>query len=131
MSSTNRKNKKLKKTNGKKNHCMDASSNKLERLHNMTWTCDLIRGNLKRESESLLIVAQNNTIRTNYIMMKTDNTQQNSKCRLCEDSDKMVNCISNNSKPVQKEYKARHDWVGKVIHWEMCNRLEFDHIDKW
>ena len=25
---------------------------------------------------------------------------------------------------------TRHDWVGKVIHWEMCKRLKFDHADK-
>ena len=23
------------------------------------------------------------------------------------------------------------DWVGKVIHWEMCKKLKFDHINKW
>ena len=31
----------------------------------------------------------------------------------------------------QKEYKARHDWVGKVIHWEMCQKFKFDHANKW
>ena len=31
----------------------------------------------------------------------------------------------------QKEYKARHDWVGKVIHWEMCKKFIFDHANKW
>ena len=31
----------------------------------------------------------------------------------------------------QKGYKARHDWVGKVIHWEMCKKFKFDHADKW
>ena len=31
----------------------------------------------------------------------------------------------------QKEYKARHDWMGKVIHWEMCKKFKFDHANKW
>ena len=31
----------------------------------------------------------------------------------------------------QKEYKARHDWVGKVIHREMCKKFQFDHTNKW
>ena len=31
----------------------------------------------------------------------------------------------------QKEYKARHDWVGKVIHWEMCKKFRFDHANSW
>ena len=35
------------------------------------------------------------------------------------------------SKLALKEYKARHDWVGKVIHWEMCQKFKFDHANKW
>ena len=33
--------------------------------------------------------------------------------------------------PTQKEYKTRHDWVGKGIHWEMCKKFKFDHTNKW
>ena len=52
-------------------------------------TCTWLRkGNLKRKTESLLIAAQNNAIRTNHIKAKIDETQQNSKCRLCGDRDK-------------------------------------------
>ena len=29
-----------------------------------------------------------------------------------------------------KEYKTRHDWMGKVIHKELCKKLKFDHTDK-
>ena len=25
----------------------------------------------------------------------------------------------------------RHDWIGKVIHWEMCKEFKFDHTNKW
>ena len=39
--------------------------------------------------------------------------------------------VSECSKLAQKEYKARHDWVGKVIHWEMCKKFKFDHTNKW
>ena len=31
----------------------------------------------------------------------------------------------------QKEYKARDDWVGKVIHWELGKEFKFDHANKW
>ena len=24
-----------------------------------------------------------------------------------------------------------HDWVGKVIHWEMSKKSNFDHTNKW
>ena len=82
--------------------------------------------------ESLLIAAYDNAIRTNHIKARKDKTQQNSKCKLCGDRDETINhIISECSKLAQKEYKARHDWVGKVIHWEMCKKFEFDHTSKW
>ena len=59
---------------------------------------------------------------------KIDNMQQNRKCRLCKDRDEIVNhIISECSKLAQKEYKTRHDWVGNVIHGELCKRLKFNH----
>ncbi len=68
------------------------------------------------------MAAQDNAIRTNHIKARIDKMQQSSKCRLCGDRDKTINhIISECSKFAQKENKARHDWVGKVIHWEMCN----------
>ena len=78
-----------------------------------TWTW-LRKGNFKRETESLLMAAQNSAIRTNHIKARTDKTQQNSKCRLCCDRDETINhIISECSKLAQMEYKARRDWVGQ------------------
>ena len=99
--------------------------------HDKTWTW-LRKGNFKRETESLLIAAQDNAIRTNHIKARIDKTLQNSKCRLCGDRDETINhIISECSKLALREYKARHDWVGKVIHWEMCKKFKFDHTNKW
>ena len=87
------------------------------------------KGNLKRETESLLITAQNNAIRTNHIKARIDKTQQNSRCRLCGDRDEMINhIISEHNKLVQKVYKTRHAWMGDVIHWELCKRFKFDQM---
>ena len=30
----------------------------------------------------------------------------------------------------QREYKTRHDWVGKLIHSELCKKLKYDLSDK-
>ena len=87
-------------------------------------TCTWLRkGNFKRVTEFLLIAAQNNTIRTNHIKARIDKTQQNNKCRLCGQRDEMINHISECSKLAQKEYKTRHDCMGKVIHWELCQKF--------
>ena len=53
-------------------------------LHDKTWTW-LRKANFKRETESLLMAAQNSPIRTNHIKVRIHKTQQNSKCRLCGD----------------------------------------------
>ena len=89
------------------------------------------KGNFKRETEPLLIAAQNNAITTNHIKARIDKVQQNSKCRLCGDKDETINHISECSKLVQKEYKTRHDWVCKATYWEMCKKFRFDHTNKW
>ena len=96
-----------------------------------TWTW-LRKGNFKREIDSLLIAAQDNAVSTNHIKARRDKTQQNSKCRLCGNRDEIINLIiSKFSKLAQKEYKTRHDCVGKVIHRETCMKFRFDHTNKW
>ena len=79
-----------------------------------------------------MIAAQNIVTRINYVKPKIDISQQNTKCRLCGDRDEAINYIINEcSKVAQKEYKTRHDWVGKVIHWELCKNVKFDYTKKW
>ena len=83
-----------------------------------TWTW-LRKGNFKKETESLQIAVQNNTIRTNHIKVRIDKTQENCKCRLCGERNETINHLINEcSKLAQKEKKTRHDLVGKVIYWE-------------
>ena len=56
--------------------------------------------------------------------MIIDNAQQNNKCRSCGERNKTVNPITSEcNKLAQKEYQIRREWVGKVIHWELCKRL--------
>ena len=70
---------------------------RFERLINnisLVKTCTWQRkGNFKRETEYLLIAAQNSAIRTNHIKAKIEKTQQNNKCRLCADRDETINHI--------------------------------------
>ena len=44
-----------------------------------------------------------------------------------DNKDEMINhIVSEWSKLIQKEYKTRHEWVGDMIHWELCKRFKFD-----
>ena len=50
----------------------------------------------------------------------------------CSDKDETIyHIISEYSKQAQKEYKTRHDWVRKLIYWEQCKKLKFEHTKKW
>ena len=57
--------------------------------------------------------------------------QQNSKCKLCSDRDETTKHINECSQLAQRKYKNRHEWVGKVINWESCKKLKFDHTTKY
>ena len=74
--------------------------------HEKTWTW-LRKGNFKKETESLLIAAQNNVIRTNHIKVRIDKMQQNSKCRLYGDQDETINHIISKCSKLAQEYKTR------------------------
>ena len=44
-------------------------------------------------------------------------------CTIWGDRDETINhIISECSKLAPKEHKTRHNWVGKVMHWEMCKK---------
>ena len=89
-------------------------------------------GHVKRETESLIIGAQDQAIRTNAIKAKVDKTRHDSMCRMCNEKDETItHIISECPKPAQKEYKRRHDWMGKAIHWDLCRKKGFIIIGKW
>ena len=89
-------------------------------------------GSLKRETETLIMAAQEQALRTNLVKAKIDKTQQDSKCRMCGKADESINhLLSECSKMAQKEYKRRHDWVGKKIHWEVCRKYGLETKEKW
>ena len=74
----------------------------------------LQNGDLKRETESLIVAAQNQSIRTNLAKAKIDKSQKDMLCRLCKISDGSIDhVVSGCSKLAQKEYKRRHDNLGK------------------
>ena len=66
------------------------------------------------------------------IIIIIDKTQQNNECRWYGDRDEtIIHMISECGKLTRKEYKSRHDWTRKVIHWELCKKLKFDDSNKW
>ena len=92
----------------------------------------LQNGDLKRERESLIMAAQNQSIRTNLVKAKIDRSQGDSLCRVCRKIDESIDhIVSGCSKLAQKEYKRRHDNLGKIVHWKLARKCNFEAGDKW
>ena len=69
---------------------------------------------MKRQTESLIVAAQNQSIRANLVKAKIDKSQGNFLCRMCRKVDESIDhIVSGCSKLAQKDYKRRHDNLGK------------------
>ena len=66
------------------------------------------------------------------VKARIDKTQENSVCHMCGQREETVmHIICEYTKLAQKEYKRRHNWERRVIHWEFCKQLQFSHAGKW
>ena len=87
----------------------------------------LQNGDLKRETESLIVAAQNQTIQTNLVKARIDKSQGDYLCRVCRKVDESIDhIVSSCSKLAQKEYKRRHDNLGKIVHWILARKCNFE-----
>ena len=87
---------------------------------------------MKRETESLIVAAQNQSIRTNIFKTNIDKSQKDTLCRLCKKADESIaHVVSGCSKLAEKEYKRRHGNLGKIIHWKLTRKSNFEAGDKW
>ena len=72
---------------------------------------------LKRETENLIVAAQNQSIRTNLVKAKIDRSQKDTLYRLRKKADESIGYVVRGcTKLAQKEYKRRHDNLGKIVH---------------
>ena len=84
---------------------MDISGEKKKKnITSENWT-RLWKGNYQKQHKT--------TSKPNFMWVKIDNTQQNSKCRLYYDGDETINHIINEYST--REYKIRHNLVGNGI----------------
>ena len=87
---------------------------------------------MKRETESLIVAALNQSIRTNLVKARTDKSQGDSLCRVCRKVDENIDHIVGGcSKLAQNEYKRRHDNLVKIVHWKLARKCNFEAGDKW
>ena len=69
------------------------------------------------------MAAQNQSIRTNLVKTKIDNSQGDSLCRVCRKVDERIDhIVSGCGKLALKEYKRRDDNLGKIVHWKFARK---------
>ena len=79
---------------------------------------------MKRKKESLIVPAQNQSIRTNLVKANIDKNQKDTLYRLCKNADESIDhAVSGCSKLAQKEYKRKHDNLGKIVHWKLLESV--------
>ncbi|XP_072169481.1 uncharacterized protein [Diadema setosum] len=98
---------------------------------NDTWLW-LKKGELKKETEGLVIAAQEQALSTNALKAKIQKRDVDAACRICRERDETVqHIVCGCSKLAQKEYKRRHDKLAQVVHWELCRKHEIPCESKW
>ena len=71
-------------------------------------------------------------MRTNLVKAKIDKSQKDTLCRLCKKADESIDhVVSGCSKLAQKDYKRRHDNLGKIVQWKLARKCNFEAGDKW
>ena len=84
-----------------------------------------------RTTESLVVAAQNQSIRTNQVKAKIEKSQGDSLSRVCRKVDESIDhIVSGCSKLAQKEYKRRHDNLEKIVQWKLARKCNFEARDQ-
>ena len=92
----------------------------------------LKNGDLKKGTEALIMAAQEQAIRTNYVKHHIDKSRDSPSCRMCgEKGETVSHIICECSKLAQKEYKRRHDNVARIVHWEICKKYDLPRAEQW
>jgi hypothetical protein len=82
----------------------------------------LSKGDLKAETESEIVTAQDQALQTKYHATKILQTEKDSKCRLCHQFEETVDRIMSACPILAKEqYIKRHDRVCTQLHFNICN----------
>jgi len=81
----------------------------------------LSKGDLKAETESEIVAAQDQALQTKYYAAKILNTETDSKCRLWQQFDDTIDhIISACPIPVKEHYIKRHDKMCAQLHFNIC-----------
>jgi hypothetical protein len=89
-------------------------------------------GDIKGETESIIVAAQDQSISKNYIKNKILKKETESKCRLCKQHEETIHHLASGCPILAKnEYLMRHDKVCTHLHYSICKTVGIATADKW
>ena len=89
-------------------------------------------GDIKGETKSAIVAAQDQAISTNYFKNKILKEETESKCRLCKQHEETIDHLTSECPILAKnEYLMRHDKVCTHLHYSICKALSFETAHKW
>ena len=103
---------------------------KLKKLGVSTSWVWLHNGDLKRETESLIVAAQNQSKKTNLVEGKIDKSQRDTLYRLCKKAYESIDHVVSGCSKLAQEYR-RHDNFGKIVPSKLPRKCNFEGGDKW
>ena len=84
----------------------------------------LSKGDLKAETESEIVAAQDQALNTKYYATKVLNTEMDSKCRLCQQFFETIDHIISECPILAKEHCVKwHNKVSAQLHLNMCKEI--------
>ena len=87
---------------------------------------------MKRETESLIVAAQNQSIKINLVKGKIGKSQKDMLCRLCKSADESIDHPVSGYNTLAQEYKQWHDNLGKIVYTlEFAGKCNFEAGGKW
>jgi len=89
-------------------------------------------GDIKGETVSTIVAAQDQAISTNYFKNKILKEERDSKCRLCHLHEEISYHLTSGCPFLAKnEYVMRHDKVCTHLHYSICTALGVETKDQW
>jgi len=92
----------------------------------------LKQARFKKETEALIMAAQEGALRLNYIKHTVDHTTNSGKCRMCQQFYETVeHVVCGCPKLARSEYIVRHNRVGALVHWGLARKWGFQTHEKY
>ena len=94
--------------------------------------CWLKSGDIKGETESTIVAAQDQAVSTNYFKNKILKEETENKCWLCKQHEENIDHLTSRCPIlVKNKYLMRYDKVCTHLHSSICKALGTETTDKW